>query len=155
MQSSMKLWLVLGSAVALAGAGCGGGGGGGGFERIDKRSNYSFQETLDRLTGAVRDANLVLIKEVDYQTMLKMVNMNTEGLRSYEVFHPRYGAQLFGGDRRAGLEVPLRIFVSEDGERAIISYYQPSSVFAGYSGLGGLGSELDGVFDQMTNQATQ
>lgn len=155
MKQSINASVMLGCALALAAVGCGSGGSEGGFERIDKPSNYSFQETLDRLTAAVRDANLVLIKEVDYQTMLKMVNMNTEGLRSYEVFHPRYGAQLFSGDRRAGLEVPPRIFVREDGDKAIVSYYQPSSVFAGYSGLGDLGSELDGVFDRMTNQATQ
>lgn len=155
MKSSMKTWVMLGSALALAVAACGGGGGEGGFERIDERSNYSFQETLDRLTAAVRDANLVLVKEVDYQTMLKMVNMDTEGLRSYEVFHPRYGARLFGADRRAGLEIPLRIFVRQDGDKAIVSHYLPSSVFARYSGLGSLGNELDGVFDRMTNQATQ
>lgn len=154
VQTSVMLGCVLGLA-AVGVAGCGGASGEGGLERIDKRSNYTFQETLDRLTAAVRDVNLVVVKEVDYQTMLKMVNMDTEGLRSYEVFHPRYGAQLFRGDRTAGLEVPLRIFVREDGDKAIVSYYQPTSVFAGYSGLGDLASELDGVFDRMTNQATQ
>lgn len=145
--------LALGAA--LAGAGCGGGESGGGFERIDKRSNYSFQETLDRLTAAVRDANLVLVKEVDYQTMLKMVNMETAGLRGYEVFHPRYGARLFRSDPRAGLEIPLRIFIREDGDKAIVSYYLPSSIFAAYNGLGDLGRELDEVFATMTDRATK
>lgn len=149
--------LLLAFGVALAGTGCGGGSGGGGagFERIDKTSNHSFQDTLDRLTAAVRDANLVLVKEVDYQTMLKMVNMDTEGLRSYEVFHPKYGASVFGSDRTAGLDVPLRIFLREDGNRAIVSYYTPSSVLAHYRGLADLGRELDQVFVTMTDKATQ
>lgn len=148
--------VLLGGALLGATVGCGGGGDGGiGPERIDKQSAYSFEETLTRLTAGIRDVNLVLVKEVDYQTMLRMVNMETEGLRSLEVFHPRYGARLFGADRSAGLEVPMRLFVRQDGDRAVVSYYRPSSVLRRYSGMGDLGRELDEVFDRMTDAATR
>lgn len=49
----------------------------------------------------------------------------------------------------------MRIFVREDGDRAIVSYYMPSSVLAQYNGLGDLGRELDQVFATMTDKATQ
>lgn len=75
--------------------------------------------------------------------------------QTLDVFHPRYGATIFRADPRAAIEAPLKIAVREgtDG-KTVVSYFQPSSLFARYRGLEELGKELDGVFERIVSYAT-
>lgn len=105
-----------------------------------------FDKVVTKLKREITGHKLVVIKEVPYQQMLGMVGVKSRKMKGFEVFHPRYGKRIYAKDATAFLEVPLRILVRESGGKVELRYRKPSVVMAGYSGLSGLGAELDKVF---------
>ncbi len=105
-----------------------------------------FDKVVTNLKRAITGQKLVIVNEVPFQQMLAMVGLKTEQLKSFEIFHPRYGKRLYQTNPAAMIEAPLRIVVREDGDDVTLEYRKPSAVFAPYSGLEGLGEELDTVF---------
>ena len=87
--------------------------------------------------------------------MLAMVGVKAEKIKSFEIFHPRYGKVVHASDKNALLEAPLRILVREKGGEIMIQYRKPSVVFDGYSGLSGLGGDLDKVFEKIVGSVAK
>ncbi len=115
----------------------------------------SFENTVTKLKKAITASKLVIVKEVPFTQMLKMVGVKAEKIMGLEIFHPRYGKVLYGKDKNAFLEAPLRILVRDKGGEVMIRYRKPSAVFAGYSGLAGLGKDLDAVFDKIVTSVVK
>lgn len=113
---------------------------------VTQTAKGSFDSTMTKLKKTITAHKLVIIKEVPYTQMLRMVGVNAEKMMGLEIFHPRYGKVLYANDKNAFLEAPLRIFVQDKGGEVMIRYRKPSAAFAGYSGLSGLGDELNQVF---------
>ena len=105
-----------------------------------------FDKVVTNLKRAITGKKLVIVKEVPFQQMLAMVGLKTEKIKSFEIFHPRYGKVLYQNNPAAMKEAPLRILVREDGSDVTLEYRKPSAVFASYSGLDDLSNELDQVF---------
>lgn len=105
-----------------------------------------FDKVVTKLKRAITGHKLVVVKEVPYQQMLAMVGVKSGKIKGFEIFHPRYGKRIYAKDATAFLEVPIRILVTESGGKVELRYRKPSVALAGYSGLSGLGAELDKVF---------
>jgi uncharacterized protein (DUF302 family) len=105
-----------------------------------------FDKVVTNLKRAITGQKLVIIKEVPLQQMLSMVGLKTEKMMTFEIFHPRYGKQMYQADPTSMKEAPLRIVVREDGDDVMLEYRKPSVIFAPYSSLEKLGEELDTVF---------
>lgn len=114
-----------------------------------------YDKVVTKLKREITGHKLVIVKEVPFQQMLKMVGVKTPKIKAFEIFHPRYGKVLYKADANALLEAPLRILVSESGGKVTLRYRKPSVVFAPYSGLGDLGKELDEVFADIVTRVTQ
>ena len=97
----------------------------------------------------------MIVKEVPFTQMLAMVGVKVKKIKSFEIFHPRFGKVIHANDKNALLEVPLRILVREKGGKTIIQYRKPSAAFAGYSGLSGLGGDLDKVFAKIVGSVAK
>ena len=106
----------------------------------------SFENTATKLKKAITANKLVIVKEVPFTQMLSMVGVKSEKMKGFEVFHPRFGKVIYGKDKSAFLEAPLRLLLHDKGGKIEISYRKPSVVFSGYSGLAGLGKDLDEMF---------
>ncbi len=115
----------------------------------------SFEDTVTGLKKAVSANKLVIVKEVPFTQMLSMVGVKADKLMSFEIFHPRYGKVIWGADKDAFIEVPLRILVHDKGGETELRYRKPSAVFAEYSSLRDLGSELDELFANVVGSVTQ
>ena len=113
---------------------------------ITKSATGSFENTVTKLKKAITANKLVIVKQVPFTKMLGMVGVKAEKIIGFEIFHPRYGKVIYANDKTAFLEAPLRILVRDKGGKVMIRYRKPSVVFAGYSGLSSLGSQLDKVF---------
>ena len=113
---------------------------------ITQTATGSYEQVVTGLKKAITANTLVIVKEVPFTQMLAMVGVKVEKIKSFEIFHPRFGKVIHANDKNALLEVPLRILVREKGGKTIIQYRKPSAAFAGYSGLSGLGGDLDKVF---------
>ena len=113
---------------------------------ITQTATGSFEATVTGLKKAITANKLVIIKEIPFTKMLGMVGVKAEKIKSFEIFHPRFGKVIHSNDKNALLEAPLRILVRDKGGKTIVQYRKPSAAFAGYSGLSGLGGDLDKVF---------
>jgi len=113
---------------------------------ITQMATGSYEATVTGLKKAITANKLVIVKEVPFTQMLAMVGVKAEKIKSFEIFHPRFGKVIHAADKNAFLAAPLRILVREKGGKTIVQYRKPSAAFAGYSGLSGLGSDLDKVF---------
>ncbi len=122
---------------------------------VTQSAKGSFENTVTRLKKAITANKLVIIKEVPFTQMLGMVGVKAEKMRGFEIFHPRYGKVVYANDKNAFLEVPIRILLRDKGGEVEIRYRKPSVIFAGYSGLSDLGSELDKVFAKIVGSVAK
>jgi len=107
-------------------------------------SAYGFEDTVDMLKGTIEAQNLMLIQEIDAQRMLRMVGVQTGGMKQLLFFHPRYMKRIREANAAATLEPPLKIAVMErpDG-KVMVRYIKPSYLFGRYDGLEDIGAELE------------
>ncbi len=122
---------------------------------VTRTAKGSFENAVTRLKKAITANKLVIVKEVPFTQMLAMVGVKAEKIKSFEIFHPRYGKVVHASDKNALLEAPLRILVREKGGEIMIQYRKPSVVFDGYSGLSGLGGDLDKVFEKIVGSVAK
>ena len=54
------------------------------------KSKYDFSDTVELLKTSIEEQNLMVINEVDPQKMLRLVGVQTKGMRQIFFFHPRY-----------------------------------------------------------------
>ena len=114
-----------------------------------------FDKVVTNLKRAITGKKLVIVKEVPFQQMLAMVGLKTEKIKSFEIFHPRYGKVLYQTNPAAMKEAPLRIVVREAGSDVMLEYRKPSAIFASYSGLDDLSNELDQLFADIVAQVAK
>ena len=109
-------------------------------------SAYDFNDTVELLTVAIEEQNLMVIKEINAQQMLKMVNMQVQGMKQLLFFHPRYMKKIVQANPMGAIEPPLKIAVMErpDG-KVVVKYIKPSYLLGKYEGLGAIGDELDEI----------
>ena len=122
---------------------------------VTQTATGSYEQIVTGLKKAITANKLVIVKEVPFTQMLAMVGVKAEKIKSFEIFHPRFGKVIHANDKNALLEVPLRILVREKGGKTIIQYRKPSAAFAGYSGLSGLGGDLDKVFAKIVGSVAK
>ncbi len=109
-------------------------------------SAYDFNDTVELLTAAIEEQNLMVLKEINAQQMLKMVNMQVKGMKQLLFFHPRYMKKIMQANPMGSIEPPLKIAIMErpDG-KVVVKYIKPSSLLGKYDGLTAIGAELDEV----------
>ena len=113
-------------------------------------SAYDFNDTVELLTAAIEGQNLMVIKEIDAQKMLKMVNKKVGGMKQLLFFHPRYMKRIIEINPQGTIEPPFKIAVMERSDgKVMVKYIKPSSLLGKYAGLAELGVELDGIVEQI------
>ena len=122
---------------------------------VTKIVKAPFGKVVTNLKRAIASRKLVIVKQVPFQKMVAMVGVKTGKTIGFEIFHPRYGKVIFAKDINALIDVPLRIVVRESGGKVILRYRKPSATFAPYSGLSGLGKELDKVFADIVDRVAK
>ncbi|MFQ5677043.1 MAG: DUF302 domain-containing protein [bacterium] len=118
-----------------------------------KMSKYSFDETVDILTGAIEEQNLMVIHIIDGQKMLRMAGKNVKGMKQIFYFHPKYMRKVMEANQEAAIQIPLKFIVMEkpDG-KVVVRYFMPSKALAGYSGEEAIAKELDGLVDNIVKE---
>jgi uncharacterized protein (DUF302 family) len=115
------------------------------FQTVVK-SHYGFDDTVEILKGAIEGENLMIIKEINPQKMLRMVNVRTKGMRQFLFFHPSFMKRIMAINPHATIEPPLKIAVMETPQgTTMVKYIKPSYLFGRYDGLADIGHELDAM----------
>jgi uncharacterized protein (DUF302 family) len=114
-------------------------------ERIDKAAAANKIGVVTRASATV-GAKRVLDKTIPGNMVIGL-------------YHPRFAVPMLEASVAAGIEAPIRLYVTENADgTATVSYKTPSAVFVPYMDEGGealraLAAELDEVFAKVTADA--
>ena len=115
---------------------------------IARAASVSPASVIEDLTASVEAEGLRVVTRIDGQANAAKLGIDAPLDQIIEVFHPQYAAQVWRACKPAGLDIPLRIHIYDDGARIMLAYRQPSDVFAPYQNpqLEDIGRQLDQVF---------
>jgi uncharacterized protein (DUF302 family) len=120
---------------------------------------HSYQDLVARLDQAVADNKMAVVTRASATVGAKKVFDKTiPGNMVVGVYHPRFAVPMLAASVPAGIEAPIRFYITENPDgTATLSYKTPGFVFAPYSqgnaALTDLAAELDGVFAAIAEQA--
>ncbi len=121
---------------------------------------YAFTELAERLEAAVKAAEMGIVTSASASEGAKAAGISIPGNRIVGVFRNDFARRMLEASVAAGIEAPIRFYVTENPDStATLSYRAPSFVFAPYFVEGGdalraLASELDGIFAVIAEDAT-
>ncbi len=119
-------------------------------------SQYAFDDTVAMLKGAIEGENLMVIKEIDAQKMLRMVGVKTKGIKQVFFFHPRFMKRIMSANPHATIEPPLKIAVMETPKgTVIVKYIKPTYLFGRYDGVEAIGNELEALLVKIVTNVQQ
>ncbi len=124
------------------------------------KTQHSYQVLIERLDQAVTDNRMGLVTRASATLGAKKVlNKTIPGNMVVGVYRPDFAVRMLEASVPAGIEAPIRFYITENGDgTATLSYKTPSSVFAPYEDGGEklktMAAELDDIFSKIARQAT-
>ena len=115
-----------------------------------------FGPYVDALRDAIVANEMVLIGLACATCGAKAIGVDIPGNRVFLFFNPHYAVRMLDASEAAGIEAPIRIYVTErpDGS-AHVTYRLPSHVFGAYEvdALDALGRDLDAAVEKILADA--
>lgn len=124
------------------------------------KTQHSYQVLIERLDQAVTDNRMGLVTRASATLGAKKVlNKTIPGNMVVGVYRPDFAVRMLEASVPAGIEAPIRFYITENGDgTATLSYKTPSAVFAPYEDGGEklktMAAELDDIFSKIARQAT-
>ncbi|MCZ6533282.1 MAG: DUF302 domain-containing protein [SAR324 cluster bacterium] len=122
-------------------------------ERVRITSPDNFQTTLKKLRQSLKSNKMGLVNTANAQAGAKFLGIDIPGNQVWGVYHPRFAVRMLKASVEAGIEAPIRIYITEakDG-KVTVSYIKPSHVFRPYGNaeLNAMAKELDTIFAKIT-----
>jgi len=123
-------------------------------------TEQSYTDLVEATRTAVTDAKMGLVTQASASDGAKGQGITIPGNRVIGVYRNDYARRMLEASVAAGIEAPIRFYVTENADgTATLSYKTPSHVFAPYMDEGGskletLAGELDEVFEGIASSAT-
>lgn len=108
-------------------------------------------DAAKKLIAAIAACPMGLAAHINGQANCAKQGLDVPADQILEVFRPDYAVKVWAADKRAGLDIPLRLHLYEQDGRTWIAHRTASETFAPYASaeLDALGAELDGIFQQI------
>ena len=122
-------------------------------------TKHSYAELNKRLEEAVKKNKMAIVNSASASDGAKAQGFTIPGNRVAGVFRNDFARRMLATSIAAGIEAPIRIYVTEGADgMATLSYRTPSAVFATYvtrrkKELGVIARELDAIFAQIAIDA--
>ena len=120
----------------------------------------SYPELIESLDAAAKANKMGLVTRASATVgARKVLDKTIPGNMVVGIYHPRFAVPMLEASIQAGIEAPIRVYLTENPDgTATLSYKTPSAVFAPYFDDGGaklkaLAAELDEVFAKIAAQA--
>ena len=121
-------------------------------------TGHSYGDLVTRLDAAVKASKMGLVTRASATVGAKArLNKVIPGNMVVGVFRPDFAVRMLEASVPAGIEAPLRFYITEDaGGGAMLTYREPSAVFAPYGvpALDDMAKELDTIFEAIAAAAT-
>lgn len=111
-----------------------------------------FDEVVAALISGIEESGMLLVADIDVRKNAAKRGMSLTGNRILEVFRPDYAARVWEMEIEAGVDIPIRIHVHEDGAGAVTARYRsPLEVLSGHGNdeLTLFAAELEPVFEKI------
>ncbi len=157
MLRSMFVVLGLAAALAMSTAGAGGNDAPHPGTRTSS-SRYGFAETIARMEKAIEANKMGLVARASASAGAAARGVTIPGNAILMVFRNDYAVRMLAASVPAGIEAPLRIYVTEGADgKASVTYRTPTAVFAPYGNaqLDEMARELDPVFARIVAGAVE
>ena len=119
-------------------------------------TKHSFDTLVERVEQAVAANKMGLVAQASASRGASSRGVKIPGNAVLEVFRNDYAVRMLAASVPAGIEAPLRIYVTENTDRtASVTYRKPTAVFAPYGSkaLDGMARELDPIFERIVRGA--
>jgi uncharacterized protein (DUF302 family) len=119
----------------------------------------SFADLVQAVRDAVSAAPIAIVTQASASDGARMQGHSIPGNRVFGLYRNDYARRMLAASIAAGIEAPIRMYVTEDADgTATLSYKTPSAVFSPYfdeggDALRGLAEELDAVFEGVARAA--
>ena len=112
-------------------------------------TSLSADDAVKALMGGIESANMRLVSHINGQANAKKIGKDVSADQILEVFRPDFAIRVWSACKPAGLDIPLRIHVYEDGGETKVACRMPTTVFEPYDSLElmAVGEELDEIFN--------
>ena len=120
------------------------------------QSSVAFDELTARLEKSIEANKMALVARASASKGAAARGVKIPGNAVFMVFRNDYAVRMLAASIPAGIEAPLRLYVTEGADgKASITYRTPSAVFAPYANgdLDAMARELDPVFEKIVHEA--
>lgn len=100
-------------------------------EFVNVPSNGTVAETADRLVAAVEGAGAKVFARVPHSKGAASVEMELQDAELVIFGNPKLGTPALQQDIRAGLVLPLRVLIHDDGGQTVLTYESVDDMFDG------------------------
>lgn len=125
------------------------------------KTTHSYADLVKRVNTAAKSHKIGVVTRASATVgAAKVLKKKIPGNMVVGLYHPRFAVPMLEASINAGIEAPIRIYITENQDgSATLSYKKPSFVFAPYMSEGGeklkkLAAQLDKVFASIAKQAT-
>jgi uncharacterized protein (DUF302 family) len=119
-------------------------------------TNIAFAAYVDRLKAAVRSNKMGIVAHACATCGAKAIGVAIPGNHVMMIYHPRFAVRMLKASVAAGIEAPLRLYLTENADgTARLTYRLPSHTFGAYEvpALDVMGKELDGIVARIVADA--
>lgn len=120
------------------------------------KTRHGFDALVTRVEKAAADHSMGLVAQASASRGAAARGVKIPGNAVLMVFRNDYAVRMLKASVPAGIEAPLRIYVTENPDgTASVTYREPSAVFAPYGSpaLDEMARELDAVFRNIVRDA--
>ena len=127
---------------------------------VIERTEQGYAELIEKVDGAVAASALNVVTRASATVGAKSLGQDIPGNMVVGVFAPQFAIRLLDASLAAGIEAPLRLYLTENPDgTATLSYKTAAHVLAPYAEEGGetlkaLAAELDTILEGIAEQAT-
>ncbi len=94
---------------------------------VDKPSNHTVDQTVDRLKGILQSKGVTLFAVVDHSGEAEKVGMKMPSTKLLIFGNPKAGTPLMLASPSTAIDLPLKILVREDAQGKVwVSYNSPA-----------------------------
>ncbi len=94
---------------------------------VSKPSAYPFEETVERLTGAIQSKGMTLFTVIDHSGVARAVGLEMQEANTLIFGSPKAGTPLMIASPLLALDLPLKALVWRDAEGHVwVSYTSPA-----------------------------
>jgi len=124
---------------------------------VSLKTPHAFDALTARVEKAVAENKMGLVAQASASRGAAARGVKIPGNAVLMVFRNDYAVRMLAASVPAGIEAPIRIYVTENADgTATATYRRPSALFAPYRNaeLDGMARELDPVFEKIVKDAT-